>query len=127
MDTKIPNPFATHNLQNEDYLRAFTTRIRVPRSVPSIIITDINDRTTKHELKFIPPQWYKSDVLFNLTRAQTPKITDIDIFPRTEGVIFNMSIHKNEDRKNVVSKLDMNGFLLPSERSVMEWHAYDIY
>lgn len=127
MEARIPNPFATHNLQNEDYLRAFTTRIRVPRSVPSVIITDVNDRTTKHELKFIPPQWYKSDVKLNFTQAQPPKITDIDIFPRTEGVITNMSIYKNEDRKGILKKLDMNGFLLPSERSVMEWHPYDIY
>ena len=127
MGSKISNPFATHNLQNEDYLRAFTTNIRIPRSVPSIIITDNNDRTTKHEIKLIPPQWYKSDVKLNLVHAQPPKLTDISIFPKTEGVICNMTIYKNTDKDNFLKSLDMNAFLLPAERSVMEWHSYDIY
>ena len=126
MSNKISNPFATHNLQNEDYLRAFTTNIRVPRSVPSIIITDNNDRTTKHEIKFIPPQWYKSDVKLNLVHAQPPKLTDISIFPKTEGAVCNMTIYKNIDKDNFLKSLDMNAFLLPAERSVMEWHSYDI-
>ena len=127
MGEAIMNRFATHNLQNEDYLRAFTTNIRVPRNVPSIIITDINDKTTKHELKLIPPQWYKSDVKLDFVQAQPPKNTDISIFPKTEGVSCAMSIYKNEDRINFLKKIDMNAFLLPSERSVMEWHSYDIY
>nr|DAR93352.1 MAG TPA: hypothetical protein [Caudoviricetes sp.] len=127
----IPNRFSIHDLKNDNYLSDFDILFRIPKNIPSIIFTTHEGQTYKRELLIVSPQWFKSDQLLPSDIAEPS--TSAKVYPDCGGVITaRTSIFNDDDvyrsNANVINylkTLDMNAFLLPAERSVMEWHNRD--
>lgn len=124
IQSPIQTAISVHDMQNDDYLRAFYLTVSIPRNLPSIIITDGSGVTKKYELKLAPTKWKSGDIKLSLAE------NSIDIYPKTDGVsCTSMKIKETNREKgitNYMKNIDMNAFLLPSERSVMEWHEDDL-
>ena len=127
----ILNGFAIHDLKNDDYLSDFDILFRIPKNIPSIIFTTHEGQTHKRELLMVSPQWFKSDQLLPSDIAEPS--TSAKVYPDCGGVITARTSIFNDDNVyrsnanviNYLKTLDMNAFLLPAERSVMEWHNRD--
>lgn len=127
----ISNHFSTHDLQNDDYISDFDILFRIPKNIPSIIFTTHEGQTYKRELLMVSPQWFKSD---QLLPSDTANFEDTaKVYPNCDGMVIaktNTFVDNNIYTSNVnvinyMKSLDMNAFLLPAERSVMEWHDRD--
>lgn len=124
IQSPIQTALSVHDMQNDDYLRAFYLTVSIPRNLPSIIITDGSGVTKKYELKLAPTKWKNGNIKLSLAE------NSINIYPKTDGVsCTSMKIKETNREKgitNYMKNIDMNAFLLPSERSVMEWHEDDL-
>lgn len=127
----ISNHFSTHDLQNDDYISDFDILFRIPKNIPSIIFTTHEGQTYKRELLMVSPQWFKSD---QLLPSDTANFEDTaKVYPNCDGMVIaktntfadNNIYASNANVINYMKSLDMNAFLLPAERSVMEWHDRD--
>lgn len=127
----ISNHFSTHDLQNDDYISDFDILFRIPKNIPSIIFTTHEGQTYKRELLMVSPQWFKSDQLLPSDTANfedTAKVypnCDSMVIAKTNTFVDNNIYVSNANVINYMKSLDMNAFLLPAERSVMEWHDRD--
>lgn len=130
----IVNSFATYDLQNDSYLSDFDILFRIPKNIPSIIFTTHEGQTYKRELLMVSPQWFKSDQLLPDDTENGAILEDTaKVYPSCDGMVIaktNIFIDDNiytSDANviNYMKSLDMNAFLLPAERSVMEWHDRD--
>lgn len=127
----ISNHFSTHDLQNDDYLSDFDILFRIPKNIPSIIFTTHEGQTYKRELLMVSSQWFKSDQLLPSDTADfedTAKVypnCDSMVIAKTNIFVDNNIYTSNANVINYMKSLDMNAFLLPAERSVMEWHDRD--
>ena len=127
----ISNHFSTHDLQNDDYVSDFDILFRIPKNIPSIIFTTHEGQTYKRELLMVSPQWFKSDQLLPSDTANFEDTTKV--YPNCESMVIaktnifvdNNIYTSNANVINYMKSLDMNAFLLPAERSVMEWHDRD--
>ena len=79
----------------------------------------------------VSPQWFKSD---QLLPSDTANFEDTaKVYPNCDGMVIaktntyadNNIYTSNANVINYMKSLDMNAFLLPAERSVMEWHDRD--
>lgn len=130
----ISNSFATHDLQNDNYLADFDILFRIPKNIPSIIFTTHEGQTYKRELLMVSPQWFKSDQLLPSDTSDSTNFENAaKVYPNCDEMVIaktNIFIDdniymSNANVINYMKSLDMNAFLLPAERSVMEWHDRD--
>ena len=130
-ESSIPYKFSTHDLKNDDYLSDFDILFRIPKNIPSIIFTTHEGQTYKRELLMVSPQWFKSnqllpsDIGIPNTSAKVYPDYDGTIIARTNVLTDDNIYTSNANVINFLKTLDMNAFLLPAERSVMEWHDRD--
>lgn len=90
--------------ENHDFHHPFhfSTILRIPRNVPSLILTDSAGRTEYLELESVQN-----------AHTSNPRTELKDVDNTTDNIL------------SYLDTLDPNGFLLPAERSVMEFHNFD--
>lgn len=131
LDMKIIHEFSVHDLQNDNYLSDFDILFRIPKNIPSIIFTTHEGQTYKRELLMVSPQWFKSDQLLPTDMDSPSDIAKVypdcgnTVLVHTKILEDDNVVEKNTNVINYLKTLDMNAFLLPAERSVMEWHDRD--
>ena len=131
LDMKIKHMFSVHDLQNDNYLSDFDILFRIPKNIPSIIFTTHEGQTYKRELLMVSPQWFKSDQLLPTDMSGPSDIAKVypdcgnTVLTNTKILEDDNVVEKNTNVINYLKTLDMNAFLLPAERSVMEWHDRD--
>ena len=120
---KTKNMLGVVDLRNDEYLKNFDVLFRVPRCAPTLVITLDSDSTIFKELKFIPESWYRSDCKLNYA---------YEMIHSDRAINKTYRYNKNDTRsdsykefQNFYSALNMTNFLLPAERSVMEWSYND--
>lgn len=119
----MPNMFSAVDMRNDNYLSNFDVLFRVPRGAPTLVISLENSITVFKELKFIPESWYRSDCKLDYS---------YETLHGDRVVNKTYRHHKSDNRsdsyvefQNFYSALNMSNFLLPAERSVMEWSYND--
>ena len=128
---EIIHKFSVHDLQNDNYLSDFDILFRIPKNIPSIIFTTHEGQTYKRELLMVSPQWFKSDQLLPTDMVSPSDIAKVypdcgnTVLTNTKILEDDNVVEKNTNVINYLKTLDMNAFLLPAERSVMEWHDRD--